>query len=70
MYSHHAWLNYVKRLCKRFIEAHGGTITVETEKGKGTTFTITLPIEPKLEIGGEKIWINKPEFLSSTTKKA
>ena len=48
-------------ICKRIIEAHGGTITVKTVKDKGTTFTVTLPIEPKLEIGGENIWINTPE---------
>ena len=56
-------------ICKRIIEAHGGKITVKTAKGKGTTFTITLPIEPKIEIGGEKIWINMPKSsLSMTTK--
>jgi two-component system NtrC family sensor kinase len=34
-------------ICKRMIEAHGGKITVESEVGKGTKFTVTLPIEPK-----------------------
>jgi signal transduction histidine kinase len=57
-------------ICKRIIEAHGGTITVETEKGKGTIFTIVLPTEPKIENGGEKVWINIPESSLLTTTKA
>lgn len=36
-------------ICKRIVEAHGGTISVESVQNKGTTFTITLPIEPKLD---------------------
>jgi PAS domain S-box-containing protein len=34
-------------ICKRIIEAHGGSITVETQKGKGTTFTLVLPLNLK-----------------------
>jgi signal transduction histidine kinase len=56
-------------ICKRIIESHGGKITVKTAKGKGTTFIVTLPIEPKLEIGGEEIWMNMPKSsLSMMTK--
>jgi len=35
-------------ICKRIIEAHCGSICVESALGKGTTFTITLPVEHKL----------------------
>ena len=31
-------------ISKRIIDAHGGDIQVETQKGKGTTFTIRLPL--------------------------
>jgi signal transduction histidine kinase len=31
-------------ICKDFIENHGGAITAESEQGKGTTITFTLPV--------------------------
>jgi signal transduction histidine kinase len=36
-------------ICKRIIEAHGGKISVESTVGKGTTFTLIIPTEPRLE---------------------
>jgi signal transduction histidine kinase/DNA-binding response OmpR family regulator len=34
-------------IVRRLIEAHGGTIAVESERGVGTTFVITLPMRPE-----------------------
>jgi signal transduction histidine kinase len=56
-------------ICRRIVEAHGGKISVETAVAKGTTFTVILPIEPKVD-GGEKVWVNVPESLLSTMTKA
>ena len=35
-------------ICKRIVEAHHGEINVKSTLGKGTTFTITLPLEHSL----------------------
>ena len=38
-------------LAKRIVEAHGGRISLKTELGKGSCFTVHLPLEPAGEAG-------------------
>jgi PAS domain S-box-containing protein len=56
-------------ICKRLIEAHGGSIIVKAFKDKETTFTVKLPVERKFGVGGENVWVNVPEYSLLTTMK-
>ena len=33
-------------LCKEYLEMNGGTLTVDSEEGKGSTFSLTLSLLP------------------------
>jgi PAS domain S-box-containing protein len=39
-------------ISKRIIEAHGGSITVNSKLGEGTVFTVNFPVEPKPNADG------------------
>ncbi|MEZ4317957.1 MAG: HAMP domain-containing sensor histidine kinase [Myxococcota bacterium] len=39
-------------IVRYIVEAHGGTISVESEAGEGTTFTLSFPLEPPEGAGG------------------
>ena len=34
-------------LCQEFVQKNGGSITVKSKQGVGTTFTFTIPMEKK-----------------------
>lgn len=53
-------------ICKRFVEAHDGSIQVKSKLKKGTTFAVTISIEPRTRMGGERIWITPLESSSLT----
>jgi PAS domain S-box-containing protein len=53
-------------ICKRNIEAHGGHVAVQSKVGKGTAFTVTIPIEYRPP-ENEKLWVNLPESLLAET---
>ena len=54
-------------ICKRIVEGHKGEIHVETENGKGTTFTIIIPIKvPEKENIEFIVKAPKPIFLKTS----
>jgi signal transduction histidine kinase len=58
-------------ICKRIVEAHDGKITVNSVLNKGTTFTVTVPVKPKMEREKEgKLWVRVPGSSLLTTTKA
>jgi signal transduction histidine kinase len=46
-------------IVKRIVESHFGRIEVDSKAGKGTTFTVKLPIKRETKEGDEQV---APEF--------
>ncbi len=42
-------------ICKRIVKAHGGKISAESTAGKGTKFTVALPVNPKPSVTEEPL---------------
>jgi len=56
-------------ICKRIAEAHGGKLSVESTAGKGTTVTVTVPVNPEPADEGEEKWIFSESMLAAITSK-
>ncbi|GLU44308.1 tetratricopeptide repeat protein [Allomuricauda sp. NBRC 101325] len=50
---------------KKLVELHGGTITVDSEKGKGSIFTFTMPLSQIKRDEHEELQIDKPEVINT-----
>ncbi|SDQ64690.1 ATP-binding protein [Flagellimonas zhangzhouensis] len=50
---------------KKLVELHGGTITVDSEKGKGSIFTFTLPLSKTKREDFEVQTVDKPEIVNT-----
>ena len=54
-------------ICKRIVEAHGGKISAESTFGKGTKFTVTLPIILEKVPDDSVTWIFKEPSVYNKT---
>jgi signal transduction histidine kinase len=56
---HFSGLGIGLALCKQFVNLHGGKIWVRSQKGRGSTFSFSLPIIPPA--AGETVHVDIEE---------
>ena len=54
-------------LTRQFIEAHGGTVELDSKKGKGTTVTLTIPRGLEMILKDEEADDARPAHSLATT---
>jgi signal transduction histidine kinase len=54
-------------ICKSIAKAHGGKLSLESNIGKGTKITATIPVNPKPADEVEEKWIFSESLLSKIT---
>jgi len=50
-------------ITKRIVETHGGSLTFESQVGKGTTFTVTLPVHLVIDLEKQKAALSQQDPL-------
>jgi signal transduction histidine kinase len=49
-------------ICKEIVEAHGGTFSVDSRKGAGSTFAFALPVEPRVTDRVKRRPVRRPDL--------
>ncbi len=54
-------------ICKRIVDAHGGKITAKSTIGKGSTFTVALPIRRETAQKEPDFYFSTPQLEQKQT---